>query len=282
MRKFFVLFSAFLAFTLPAQAQLGDIFEDIFGSGPNYPPPQTQHAFIENIPVDIELPTDRSWDDHMLIVTAYAAPPPNVRLAKPQMLGQTRLLLTGLEPILQTVIPTPEPVARTLDAAQITAEVQTETGLIVLKNLQDEYYRGLGPVRLILGPTSNISSGTSSTGSAPVMSHESVNGQVNFDDGNTQLMRGSKLTVRLIEGGLAGGLGPSQSIISQRDFDIDQKSAPFDFTLDFPKPQTSRPLELMAEITDWAGRKTHETRAPIPFQGNATAYQLTLRNLAAP
>lgn len=283
MRKILVLLSVLLMAAVPAQAQLEDILEEIFGGGgPQFPQQQTQAAQIDNIPVDVELPPNQSWDGHILIVTAHAAPAPNVRLAKPQFLGQTRLLLTGLDPILQTVIPTPEPVARTLDAAIITAEVRNENDTVILKNILDEYYRGLQPVRIILGPlTSNSTISTPNPPALPPtpIGTETIFGSVNFDTNNTQLTRGGSLIVRLMVPGLAGG--PSPNIVDELEIDIDQKAAPFEFSFSTPVPADAQ-LELVAEIKDWAGRKTHETRVPMPYQGSATSHRLVLRSVSGP
>lgn len=284
--RIFMACLAFLSLMLapPAYGQIDDILDDIFGGGQHHPFPQSPRAgegLIENIPVGVQLPRGQSLDDHIIIVSAYAPPPPNVRQAKPRLIGQTRLLLTGLSEQLELVVAVPEPVTRDLSAARISAEVRGPADQAVLIARQDDYYKGFGAARLELIPVGGSGNNQTHT---PIAGYESVRGTVGFDRQQGQVFRGGTVTVKLMEAGVPAGNVPQ--ILAEIEIDIDQKSAPFKFILEYPvRPRhTQYPLELVAELKDWAGRITHTNLGPVPYRGPNELYDVVLgdANISAP
>ena len=285
--RIFMACLAFLSllFSAPAYGQIDDILDDIFGGGQHHPFPQSPRAgqgLIENIPVGVQLPRGQSLDDHIIIVSAYAPPPPNVRQAKPRLIGQTRLLLTGLGDQLELVVAVPEPVTRDLSAARISAEVRDPSDQPVLIARQDDYYKGFGAARLELV---NVGGAANNPVNAPIAGYESVRGTVNLDrQQQGQVFRGGTVTVKLMEAGVPAG--NASQILAETEIDIDQKSAPFKSILEYPvRPRhTQYPLEIVAELKDWAGRITHRNLGSVPYRGPNELYDVVLgdANMSAP
>ena len=284
MRFLFPVIAALALLVSPAHAQIDDIFDDIFGKrGSQHPYPQDQHpafGLIDNIPVDIYIHNAGGLDDHFLIVTAYAAPAPNVRQASPRMIGQTQLLLNGLGKELQIIVAAPEPVTRDIDYARIEARIVDANGNTLFREERSGEYRGRMPAKIDLirpgGSVSNPQPGSRPGGV------ETVRGSVRLQNGSASNFRGATLVVELIDDGLAGGPNGGATILGQTRVDIDQKSAPYDFSLDAVMPQTQSgvPTALRAYIEDWAGRRTMETPSTIPYRGPGERYNLTLAPFA--
>ena len=279
MRIFIVFLTAFFLSSAPANAQIGDIFEDIFGSGKKYPSypgaPVPGFGQIDNIPVNIEIQSAASLDDHTLVVSAYApadAANPN---SKERLIGQTRMLMTGLGSPLQLVVAAPEPVTRDIPFARITAEIVDPNNQTVLVGRNDARYAGREPAFIELA-------GQGSGAPSPSSRVDTVSGDVVFADSQSHLFRGGTLVVELIEDGLAGGPNSAITILGQTRIDVDQKSAPFDFNLDavMPSQSNGQPLALRAYIEDWAGRRVMETATPTAYAGPGRNYRLRLSPFA--
>ena len=265
----------FGAISGPAQAQfedLGGILEDILGGQIPGQTPIYGDAGIESIPIVIRYDTEIDYTGHMLIATAYVPNDPNGGRAKPQILGQTRLLLTGLTQPLQITIPVPKPVTQDLTFSRITAEIIDSNTNQVLINERDGLYRGAEPPTLILRPVG----ARSTTPSQPnYIGFETIKGRVKLS-GRNPALRGGKLTIQLLENALAGGT--SVTIAAENVISIDNLSPPFNFTLDrgIPERGADIPLAFKAWISDWAGRKTHVIRRPVAYNGPDIDYTLTL------
>lgn len=284
MRIFSFIFSVIamilLGFISPSHAQfedLGDIIEDILGG--TTVPEQTPiygETGIENIPVLIRYDKADSYADHMLVLTAYKPNDPSGASRNPRMLGQTRLLLTSLEQPLQVTIPVPRNVTKDLTFARITAEVIDVNENRILTTERDGVYRGTEAPELTL----------KSVGTSPPRSQrpdytgfETIIGEVSIQGRNTRL-NGGTLTIQLLENALAGGT--SVVIAAEKVINIESTSLPITFTLD--RGLTAHPpqpaLAFKAWIKDWAGRKTHVMRTPVPYNGPDIDYQLKLDILA--
>ncbi len=278
MRFLIMFFGAVGLLTSPATAQIDDILDDIFGkrSGNTYPYPGGQYpgfGTIENIPVEIDISTQRNLDDHILIVSAYAPPVPNVRESRPRLLGQTRILLNGLGNQMNLVVAAPDTITRDIPEARLSAEIIDANDQTVMISRQDAYYRGRQPAALEL-----IASGLAGSNPPPPISGtvETVRGDVNIASQNNQLFRGGTLVVELVEDGLAGGPG-AQTVLGQTRIDIDQKSPPFAFELDHVRSGGSNaPVNLRAYIEDWAGRRVMESATPTSYRGAGSNYKLML------
>lgn len=261
MRLIFALAAALTAVSMPALAQYSP--EGAYGS------PYSEAGQIENIPVTLRINSPEDMDGKMLIVSAFAAPDRDVRPQNPLLIGETRLLLTGLGPVLNVVIAAPEPVTRDLEAARITARIETSGGRIILESRSDGFYSGVDPAMLDLGGAAQPTTTIPNAGQNMQM----VNGRVKLLSPSAPLPRGGTLTVKLVKSGLAGTAAAETSV------SLDGKSAPYEFDLAFDDTNTPRntPLFLVAHITDWAGRITHETAARIPFDGPQISYWLSLK-----
>ncbi len=277
MRYIWLIFLSvvFGAFSSPAQAQfedLGGILEDILGGQIPDQTPIYGETGIENIPVTIRYDTGDDFSGHMLILTAYRPNDPSGRQVKSQMLGQTRLLLTGLRQPLQVIIAVPKSVTKDLTFSRITAEVIDQNSNQVLITERDGLYRGTEPPTLTLMPV-----GT--TIPAPQQPNyiglETIKGTVKIS-GRNPALRGGNLTIQLLENALAGGT--SVTIAAENVFSVDNRNPPFEFTLDrgLTGQGADIPLAFKAWISDWAGRKTHVIRRPVAYNGPDIDYTLTL------
>lgn len=274
-----VMSLAVFSLTSPAHAQfedLGGILEDILGGGqlPGQTPVYGETG-IESIPVSIRYDIATDYTDHMLIVTAYVPTDPSGAARKPQMLGQTRLLLTGLDQPLQVTIPVPRNVTENLAFSRITAEVLDENENQVLTAERDGVYRGTEAPELTLRPTSTL---PASIPRPAYTGFETISGQVSLNDRKARL-NGGTLTLQLLENALAGGT--SVTIAAEKVINIDGTSLPVSFSIDRGlTAEIDPPLAFKAWITDWAGRKTHIMRKPVPYNGPDVDYKLKLDVLA--
>jgi len=269
-----------IGISAPAHAQfedIGGILEDILGGGQL--PGQTPiygATGIENIPVLIRYDISPDYEDHMLVVSAYAPNDPNGTTQKPQMLGQTRLLLTGLEQPLKVTIPVPRNVTKDLTFSRITADVVDPNENQVLTTERDGVYRGNDAAELTLRP---VFEPTQSPSSPSYTDFETIKGEVSFHDRKVRL-NGSRLTIQLLENALAGG--NSVTIAAEKIISLDGQSLPIVFALDrgIDPSAPDVPLAFKAWINDWAGRKTHVMRVPVPYNGPDIDYKLKLDVLA--
>lgn len=258
----------------PANAQFGGILEEILGQIPQ----SAEQTQIDNIPVKLQvLQTEANSLDvtgHTLIVTAYAPAAPSGSFKRPDTLGQSQLLLTGLTFPLNLTVAAPAPVTETLEFARIDAKIVNPNGNPVWTARQDGFYKGQDPVVVEMVRSSRP--GTSPQQAAQtVLSLETIEGAVNLSK-KSDMFLGSVLTVQLIENGLAGGL--STTIAAETIVDLNQKKAPFKFTLEraIYDQMDDKSFGLKAWITDWAGRKTHVMARTVPYNGADITYNLTL------
>ena len=279
------VFASIFAFSPAALAQsggnqgIGDIFEDIFGNRRGQYPgqyPNPSQTLIDNIPVEIRFdPGQQNLpEESLLVVTAYGSPAPNVRRSRPLMLGETKLLMTGLGSPLNLVIAAPGNVTRQIDYARIEAKIVDFNGAVIWEARNSGEYRGLEAPIMTLDRVGSAASPTQpSTGSGNI-GFENVRGSVDIQ-GAAPSFRGSTLVVRLVEEGLAGG---SQTIAGEKRISIDGRSAPFNFEFDRPlmPGRQNIPLVFEAWIEDWAGRKTHTLPNAMPYNGSTTSYKLPL------
>ena len=277
---FAAIVCAFLGVSTPAQAQfedLGGILEDILG-GTQLPgqTPVFGETGIESIPVLIRYDTSSEYEDHFLVLTAYIPNDPSGSKRGSPMLGQTKLLLTGLEQPLQVSIPVPRNVTKDLTFSRITAEVIDANQNRVLTTERDGVFRGVEAPELILRPVSTL---PSSSPRPEYVSYETITGEVFLNDRNARL-NGGELTIQLLENALAGGT--SVTIAAEKVIDIERATLPIAFTMDrgLTAQTTQPPLAFKAWINDWAGRKTHVMRTPVPYNGPDVEYQLKLDVLA--
>jgi len=268
------------SFAAPAHAQfedLGDILEDILG-GSQLPgqTPVYGETGIESIPILIRYDAPKDYASHILIVTAYVPNDPSGITKKPQMLGQTRLLLTGLEQPIQVTIPVPRNVTKDLTFSRITAEVVDENENQVMTTERDGVFRGTEAPELTLRPTGTLPE------AAPRPNYtgfETISGEVSLNDPKSRL-NGGALTLQLLENALAGGT--SVTIAAEKVMSIDNNPLPIAFTIDrgLTGQNADVPLAFKAWINDWAGRKTHVMRMPVPYNGPDVDYKLKLDVLA--
>lgn len=272
--------AAMFALAPSAHAQfedLGGILEDILGG--SQLPGQTPiygEAGIENIPVIIRYDIKQGFADRMLIVTAYAPSEPSGATKKAKMLGQTRLLLTGLKQPLQLSIPVPRNVTKGLTFSRLTAEVLDENGNQVLTTDRDGLFRGKETPELTLRPTSTLPAASPRPSYSAI---ETIEGEVSLNDYKARL-NGGLLTIQLMENALAGGT--SMTIAAEKIINIDTETLPIIFSMDrgLSDELDKTPLAFNAWINDWAGRKTHVMRLPIPYNGPDINYKLKLDVLA--
>jgi len=149
---------AFGSLAAPAHAQFEDlsgILEDIMGGPMPGQTPFYGETAIETIPVLIRYDMDTDFDEHILVVSAYTPTDPSGGSKKAQMLGQTRLLMTGLQQPLQVTLSVPRTVTKDLTFARITAEILDENQNQVLTTDRDGIYRGHEALELTLKSTLN-------------------------------------------------------------------------------------------------------------------------------
>jgi len=271
---------ALFSVSTPAHAQfedLGDILEDILGGGqlPGQTPVYGETG-IENIPTLIRYDETTDFKGHILIVTAYEPNDPGGATKKARMLGQTGILMTGLQQPLQITIPVPRDVTKDLSFSRIRAEVVDENGNQVLITERDGVYRGIESSELILIPSNTLPAPTPRPN---YVSFETISGEISLNDRKARL-NGGTLTIQLLENALAGGT--SVTIAAEKVINIDTASLPIAFALDRGLTQQDRqvPLAFKAWINDWAGRKTHVMRTPVPYNGPDVDYKLKLDVLA--
>lgn len=271
------IFSAPAAYAQQEQ-DIGDIIDEIFKGG-QFPKPEgerDQIGRIDNIPVDVRFDVDENGlpAEAMLIVSAYAPPPPNVRRSAPLMLGQTRLLMTDLTSPAQIIIAAPSSITQDLDYARIEAKIIDFNGATIFELPFPGKYQGYEAPVLNLVPVGGIVSSAPPTNTGS-LSSETVRGSVKLN-GKAPKFAGSNLIVRLVEDGLAGGT--SSMIAGETRQILDGKSTPFEFELERVIDSTRADTQLALEvwIEDWAGRKTHVTPAPIPYNGPDTKYRIRL------
>lgn len=264
------------ALSSSATAQLED-FEDILEGIINGTKIQEQTPIygersIETIPVSIRYDVPSDLDDHMLILSAYTPNDPSGIKSEPKLLGQTQILLNGLEQPLQLIIAVPETVTRDLTFSRITAEIRDPNNNRVMINEREGLYRGTEPPEITLIATGGH---FTSPQIQPIASFEVVTGEVFFSD-RRQLPRGGNLTIQLLENALAGGT--SFTIAAEDTITIDNQLPPFKFAINrgIITSKKGIPLTIKAWITDWVGRKTHIMRKPVPYNGPRTSYKLTL------
>ena len=274
------IFVILLSFTTPAHAQfedLGGILEDILG-GTQLPgqTPVYGETGIESIPVLIRYDASTDYADHMLILTAYVPNDPSGSTKNPRMLGQTRLLLSGLEQPLQVTIPVPRNITKNLPFSRITAEVVDANRNRILTTERDGVFRGVEAPELTLKPVNSLEA---SSPRPEYTGFETISGGVSLNDRNARL-NGGTLTVQLLENALAGGT--SVTIAAEKTITIDGSSLPILFTLDrgLTSQNSQSPLAFKAWINDWAGRKTHVIRTPVHYNGPDIEYKLKLDILA--
>ena len=275
---FLSVFASLLSAAIPASAQndVGDIFGDIFKGG-QYPT-QQQATLIDNIPVQVRFDAGPQGlpSEAMLVVTAYAPPPANVRRASPLMLGETRLLLSGLTSPVSIVVAAPAQVTEGIDFARIESKIVDHNGTVIFELRNAGEFRGYEPAKIFLTPFGQIAGPAPAPYEQPAQSAtEAINGTVNITNPSS-VFRGANLVVRLMEDGLAGGI--SRHIVGETRTSLDGKSAPYNFALErILGAQNSRtPLAFEVWIEDWAGRKTHVMPRPVPFNGAATNYRFAL------
>jgi len=275
---FLFVFVAMMSFAFPASAQndMGDILGDIFKGG-QYPP-QQQATLIDNIPVQIRFDAGPQGlpSESTLVVTAYAPPPANVRRAAPLMLGETRLLLSGLPSPVSIVVAAPAQITEGIDFARIEAKILDHNGTVIFELQNSGEFRGLEPTKIFLTPYGDMTGPAPAPYEQPAPSFtESVNGTVNITNPSS-VFHGANLVVRLMEDGLAGGT--SRHIVGESRTSLDDKNAPYNFTLErvlsSQNPQT--PLAFEVWIEDWAGRKTHVMPRPTPFSAATSNYRFAL------
>ncbi|MEE9346653.1 MAG: hypothetical protein V3U82_00555 [Robiginitomaculum sp.] len=281
------LFSLLLLSASPASAQtsfpdiLGDIFGGIgqeqnpYGQRPNENAGQNT-VFVENIPVQLSYNRDLLPEDAMLILTAIAPPPANVRRASPLIMGETRLLLSRLAPPLQLVIAVPSDLAREFDHAQIEARIVDRNGNTALSLRDSAQYSGGQPPFLALEPAGaprvepNPANPDDYQRPPIAPNAQMISGEISVPNG-ANMSRGATLVLEVSETALAGGMTPS--VILQERIDIDQKPAPYSFKIHVPTGADGAlegPL-LTAYIVDWAGRKTFVASRPTPIRHDAAA-----------
>ena len=264
----------------PAYAQfedIGGILEDILGGGqlPGQTPIYGERD-IENIPVLVRFDSITDDTNPSLILTAYIPNDPSGANHHPKILGQTRLLITGLTPPIQLTIPVPRNVTEGLAFARITAEVVDENENQILSSDSDGIYRGKQALEMTLKPLIK----GNKTRSRPIFTgFETISGDVSFHDPMARL-NGGQLTIQLLENALAGG--NSVTIAAETIIPIDGKSLPISFSMDRGLSENTPdvPLAFKAWIIDWAGRKTHVMRRPVPYNGPDIDYKLKLDVLA--
>ncbi|PHQ67321.1 MAG: hypothetical protein COB92_05055 [Robiginitomaculum sp.] len=273
-----MLFCA-LIFSAPmahAQQDVVDVTVDIFKDGQPSTPDQNPTGRIDNIPTKIvfNIGDTGLLTGSVLIVSAYAPAPPNVRRSSPLMLGQTRLLLTDMGSPLKVIIATPSAVTQDLEYTRIEATIINANDVVIFDLKEPGKYDGYDAPILNLTHIGKTLDVKPVVNSAELVS-ETIRGKIRIN-GKAPKFAGSNLVTRLVEDGLAGGnysivLGEMRQI-------LDGKRAPFAFKFEglIDPSQSEIPLALEVWIEDWAGRKTHVTPAPTPYTGPKTRYRIRL------
>lgn len=282
MRQYWLIIFTFLmtTFSLPSHAQfedLGGILEDIISGSqiPGQTPIHGQTA-VETIPVTIHYDVPVPLDDHMITLSAYTPSDPSGTSKETQLLGQTRLMLNGLSTPLNLSLTVPNAMTKDLPFIRITAEVRDENNNRVMQNEREGLYRGAETPELTLLATG----ATIDVNEPPQISGlELIKAEVSIRD-KKHIPKDGTLIIQLLENALAGS--PSITIAAEKVIQIDQIAHPYAFTLERGLTADSQqvPLSLKAWITDWAGRKTHILRTPVPYNGADTDYKLILDSLA--
>lgn len=276
MRKALILLTTSLLMALPAQAQFGpieDILEDIIVDKNGHP--SHGYSLVETIPVNVNIETLRDLGGYSLVLNAYKPVQPGMK--QPELIGQTRILLTGMPKDFGMAIMVPDSVTRDLDFAVINGAVLDINNQEILVSRQEEFYRGRGSVNLeMIEPGS---SGQSSSTSTPPNMVE-LKGKAYLPSNAPELTRGASMTVELVEidrNGLAGG-GVSETIISQTFVDLDKEKSPFKFKLEYPDTTSSSGTEIIlrAYVMDWAGRRLYEDFRGQSFRGKDDDYKIDL------
>lgn len=269
------IMSLSLSPTASARQQQGgfpDILGDIFGG--QTPSPYGNApifgVYIENIPVQVTFDSrpDLLPPGAMLVLTATAPPDPNVRRARPLVIGETRLLISRLAPPLSLVIAVPSDMARELDYAQIDAKIIDVNGNTAYRLENSAHYSGGQPPFLALEPVGAFTATPPGTG-GPMPPYtppkiEVIDARIELPVGST-LMRGSTLVLQVTEVALAGGTRPST--VKEERVDIDQRKAPFSVKLNVPTGADGvlDSPQLTAYIEDWTGQKTFVYPRPVPI-----------------
>jgi len=277
MRKMLLVSVASLLMAAPSQAQFGpleDLIEDIIVDTRRHPGPN--QSAVEMIPVDVDMNSLRSFIGYSLVLNAYKPVEPG--MTQPELIGQTRILLTGMPNQLGLAIFVPEPVTRDLDFAVVNGSVIDPTGKEILISRQEEFFKGRGSVNLEMIPIGNPGTGQSQP--API-NMEELEGKVYLPSDAPQLMRGASMTVEMVEidnSSLAGGTGISERIISQTFVDLDKEKSPFKFKLEYPQDASnlSKQVIIRAQVKDWAGRVMYEDFRGQRFNGNNDKYRIAL------
>ncbi len=277
MRKFLLISVASLLMTVPAQAQFGaieDLIEDIIVDTRRHPGPH--QSAIEMIPVDVDMNSLRSFIGHSLVLNAYKPVEPG--MTQPELIGQTRILLTGMPNQLGLAIFVPEPVTRDLDFAVVNGAILDPSGKEVFISRQEEFFKGRGSVNLEMVAVGNQGT-TQSPQTAGKMAE--LEGKVYLPKDAPQLMRGASMTVELVEvdnARLAGGSGYTERVITQTFVDLDKEKSPFKFKLEYPQAETntSKQIVIRTELKDWAGRVMYEDFQGQPFMGADNKYKIEL------
>jgi hypothetical protein len=281
-KNFIVLLFCALILGAPAayaQQDIGEALDPVIKDGELTAPDQNQLGRIDNIPVELVFNTDDKdlLIGSMLIVSAYAPAPPNIRRSVPLMLGQTHLLLTDMGSPLKVIIAAPSAITHDLDYVRIEAAITDTSGTVIYNLKEPGKYEGYEI------PILNLSHiGKAMAEKPEIESIESVEliskivrGKVKLR-GSPPKFSGSNLVTRLVEDGLAGG--NSSVVLGEVRQILDGKRAPFSFKFEgeATPSQNDMPLAIEVWIEDWAGRKTHVTPAPTPYTGPKTRYRIKL------
>lgn len=262
-----------------AQRDSGDVLSAVIKDGELTAPDQNQLGRIDNIPVELVFNTDDTdlLIGSMLIVSAYAPAPPNIRRSVPLMLGQTHLLLTDMGSPLKVIIAAPSAITHDLDYVRIEAAITDTNGTVIYDLKEPGKYEGYEiPILNLshIGEAMAEKPEIASIKSVELIS-KIVRGKVKLR-GSPPKFSGSNLVTRLVEDGLAGG--NSSVVLGEVRQILDGKRAPFSFKFEgeATPSQNDMPLAIEVWIEDWAGRKTHVTPAPTPYIGPKTRYRIKL------
>ncbi|NNE57712.1 MAG: hypothetical protein HKN36_06350, partial [Hellea sp.] len=230
---------------------------------------------IENIPVEIDIQSSAALAGHSLILSAYK--PAGQGMSQPELIGQSRIILTGLPGQLGLVIAVPEPVTRDLDFVVIDGVIVDRNNQEIMVARQEQFYRGRDSAQLEMIQPDRIA--PPPTGQSPSATFQQLEGKVYLPKNAPSLMRGASMTVELIETETLPDGSRVENILGQSFVDIDQENSPFKFKMDYSLPLSSSgaPRYLRAVITDWAGRSVYETLAGEPYLANVDSYRLDLQ-----
>ena len=278
MRHFWLMIIIIFTASLntPAHAQfgdLGDIIKNIKGtSQTSNQTPIYAETNVETISVTIHYDVPIPLDEHMITLSAYAPNDPSGHSKQAQLLGQTRLMLDGLSSPLKLGVTVPNALIKKFPFIRIKAEVRDTNNNRVMLSERESLYRGKQTPMLTLLPTTPD---VKVQDTSQITGLEQINGEVVFHSKRHKPKDG-RLTVQLVENALAGS--NSITIAAEKVMQISQVETSYPFSLDraliTSAPLT--PLFLKAWVTDWAGRKTHIIRKPVPYNGADTEYRLML------